>query len=134
MVPPYPLVTATKPVLVLHDELSVSGGDAFPMVMQSGGFKTFGARTGGLGGSVEAVLTLPHSAARLSLTRGLFAAHNPAGGGEPVTRLIENNGITPDYPHAVTVADMRAGYVGYVDAFSDVVVNLAEERAPRQAQ
>ncbi len=126
MVPPYPLVVATKPVLVLHDELSVSGGDAFPMVMQSGGFKTFGARTGGLGGSVEPVLTLPHSAARLNLTRGLFAAHNPGVGGEVVTHLVENNGVAPDYPHAVTVADMRAGYVGYVTAFSNVVVNLSE--------
>ncbi len=125
MVPPYPLVAATKPVLVLHDELSVSGGDAFPMVMQAGGFKTFGARTGGLGGSVEAVLTLPHSAARLSLTRGLFAAHDPSGGAEAITHLIENNGVTPSYPHAMTVADMRAGYVGYVMAFSDVAVNLS---------
>jgi hypothetical protein len=123
MLTPYPLAHWSGPLLVLHDELSGSGGDAFPLLLQNGGAaKTFGATTSGLGGSVQPMATLAHSGGTLNVTRGLFGAHNPQG---PVpTRLIENNGVVPDYPHTVTVADFRAGYVGFAKAFSDVAVTL----------
>jgi hypothetical protein len=117
---PNPLFQWKKPVLVLHDELSGSGGDAFPALLQGAGIKTFGARTMGLGGTVETVGNLPNSGAELKLTRGLNATFVPNG--QP--KLIENIGVTPDFAYAHTVADFRAGYPAYVKAFSDVVIGL----------
>lgn len=119
---PHPQVQWNKPVLVLHDELSGSGGDVFPALLQAGHVaKTFGARTMGLGGTVEPVITLPYSNAVLHLTRGLMGPYNASG--DP--KLIENEGVTPDYPYSLTIADFRAGYVGYVKAFSDVATTLS---------
>jgi hypothetical protein len=121
MLAPHPKVQWNKPVLVLHDELSGSGGDVFPDLLQNGGVaKTFGARTMGLGGSVEPVITLPFSQAQLHLTRGLMGPYNPSG--DP--KLIENEGVTPNFPYSHTVADFRAGYVGYVKAFSQIASTL----------
>jgi hypothetical protein len=114
----------TRPVLVLTDELSASGGDFFPAIVQRNGIgKTFGARTTGAGGSVEEVLTLPHSQAKLRLTRGLAYVHRE-GQKVPSSELIENNGVAPDFPHAITLADFRAGFTGYVEAFSNVASAL----------
>lgn len=119
MLAPHPLVQWNKPVLVLHDELSGSAGDAFPALLQNGGVaKTFGAQTMGLGGTVESVLTLPYSRAELRLTRGLNAPFQPPGTSRPV-QLIENNGVTPNIPYTTTIADFRAGFVGFATAFSD---------------
>lgn len=118
--PPHPLVHWNKPLLVVHDEMSGSGGDVFPTLMKNGGYKTFGARTMGLGGNVEEVLVLPHSGGRLNLTRGLMG---PAAADGNV-QLIENNGATPTYPKAHTIADFRAGFVGYVGAFSEIVSSM----------
>jgi hypothetical protein len=125
MLAPHPLVQWRKPVLVLIDELAGSCADIVPMLLKDGGVaKTFGTRTMGLGGNVEEVLTLPFSRAKLSLTRGLFGSfkEDPAA-----IRLIENNGVTPDYPYAHTTADLRAGFVGYATAFSKVAATLTRE-------
>jgi hypothetical protein len=120
-IPPHPQVQWNKPVLVLHDELSGSGGDVFPDILQAGGAaKTFGARTMGLGGSVEPVLTLPYSQGVLNLTRGLMGPYN--GNADP--KLIENEGVTPDFPHTITVADFRAGFTDYVKHFTTVATGL----------
>jgi len=127
MLTPDPAVRWTKPVLVLHDELSGSSADIFPALLQAGGVaKTFGMRTNGLGGSVEEVLTLPFSRAKLFLTRGLFAPYQ-ADGTYDSADYIENNGVTPNFPYAHTLADFRAGFVKYVTAFSDVAVSLKRD-------
>ncbi len=125
---PHPLGHWQKPVLVLHDELSGSGGDAFPAILQDSGIKTFGARTMGLGGTVEPVAPLTNSGAQLSLTRGIFGIYK--ANGEP--RLIENLGVTPDYPYAHTVADFRAGFPAYFKAFSDIATAMTQPADPRQ--
>lgn len=36
--------------------------------------------------------------------------------------VVENVGIKPDVPYAHTVADFRAGYVGYFAAFNDEAI------------
>jgi hypothetical protein len=127
MLSPHPLVQWNKPILALHDELSGSGGDAFPAILQNAGVaKTFGARTMGLGGTVESVLTLPHSGAELHLTRGLNAPFHPADAPGGVA-LIENNGVTPNFPYAHTVADFRGGFVGFATAFSEIASTLTRE-------
>lgn len=119
---PHPLGHWQKPVLVLHDELSGSGGDAFPAILQESGIKTFGARTMGLGGTVEPVGQLSNSRSTLNLTRGLFGIYR----GAEKPRLIENNGVTPDYAYAHTVADFRSGFTAYMKAFSDIATSLEQ--------
>ena len=123
MLNPHPEVNWSKPLLVLHDELSGSCGDFFPDLLQNAGIKTFGARTMGLGGSVEQVATLPNSGALLSLTRGMGGPYNA----DPSQiKLIENEGVTPSIPQVVTKADFRAGFIGWVNAFSDAAVSLTK--------
>jgi hypothetical protein len=121
MLAPNPTVQWSKPVLILTDALSGSCADFFPALLQNGGVaKTFGARTMGLGGSVEDVLTQPFSRAVLSLTRGMSAPFHPNG----APKLIENSGVTPDFEHPVTLADFRAGFVDYATSFSHTAANL----------
>jgi hypothetical protein len=122
MLAAHPQVRWSKPVLVLTDELSGSGGDAFPMLLKNGGVaKTFGAKTMGLGGNVEEVLTLPFSGAKLRLTRGMFGTWKANPSDIP---LIENNGVTPTYPYDHTAADFRAGFVDFAKSFSQVAATL----------
>jgi hypothetical protein len=122
MLAPHPLVQWNKPVLVLTDELAGSCADIVPLLIKHGGIgKTFGARTMGLGGNVEPVLTQPFSRATLNMTRGLFGAYRDDPNDIP---LVENNGVVPDFAHAHTAADFRAGYVGYAKAFSEAAATL----------
>ena len=107
-----------KPMLVLIDELSMSCADAFPMLVKNNGVaKLFGSRTAGLGGNVEPMETLPYSGASLRLTRSLFTSYRDDGVYEPAV-LAENNGAEPDYPYDHSIEDFRAGYTGFVEAFS----------------
>jgi C-terminal processing protease CtpA/Prc len=114
-----------KPLLVLIDELSGSGGDAFPMLLKSNRLaRFFGERTMGLGGSVEPTVTLPNMQATLYLTRGLFTTYREDGQYTDAS-YIENSGVEPDLRYVLTVDDVRGGYVNYMTAFSDVIWNMA---------
>jgi len=114
--------TWQKPILVLADELAGSCGDIFPMLMQRGGTaKVFGQRTMGLGGNVESVVTLPNSQASVRLTRGLFVTYE-AGGEYTDSDIVENNGVTPDIPHKLSLIDFRRGFVDYMTKMSDAAV------------
>ena len=115
----------TKPILMLIDELSGSGGDLVPQLMKENKLaRLFGERTGGFGGNVEKVLVLPRSRAELSLTRGLFTIQSADGKYDLDNGMIENNGVQPDIHYQHTVKDVRAGYVDYVSAFSKAAVGL----------
>jgi C-terminal processing protease CtpA/Prc len=103
---------------MLTDELSGSCGDIVPMLTKANGFgRLFGATTGGWGGTVEEVLTLPASTGHLQLTRGLWMPFRPDGAYTD-SDIIENVGVSPDVPFTQTLADFRAGYVGYFEAFN----------------
>lgn len=121
---PHADYTWTKPVLLLANELAGSCGDIVPMLMQRNGLaKVFGERTMGLGGNVEDMPVLTNSRILMKMTRGLFTTYEPSGQYRAVD-FVENNGIAPDLPFRPTVADARAGFVGYVKAFSDVAAAL----------
>jgi C-terminal processing protease CtpA/Prc len=107
----------TKPILVLVDEMSGSGGDAFPAMMQGNGFaKLMGKRTMGAGGHVENFAPLIFSANTLRMTKSLF--YHPNG------KPIENNGVTPDFDYTTTRADFLYGYKEYQAAYLDVLAQL----------
>jgi C-terminal processing protease CtpA/Prc len=115
--------TWKKPVLVLIDELAGSCGDVFPMLLKANGAaKLFGKRTWGLGGNVEEFL-LTNSRAEVRITRGLFTTLSPDGNYTDAN-YAENNGVTPDIEYSHTLADFRAGFVGYVKSFSEAAVTL----------
>jgi C-terminal processing protease CtpA/Prc len=100
----------TKPVIVLTDEMSGSGGDGFPALMQGiGRAKIMGARTMGAGGHVEEFPALNCSGNKMRMTKSLFFHPN----GTP----IENNGVTPDYAYAPSVNDFMNGYLEYQKAY-----------------
>ena len=116
-----------KPVLVLVDELAGSCGDIFPMLMKHNGIaKLFGHRTMGLGGNVETVAQLRNSGAWLRLTRGLFTTYREDKTYEE-TGYAENNGVPVDHPYEHTIHDVRRGFTGYVQAFSDRAVAIISE-------
>ncbi len=108
----------TKPFMMLTDELSVSCADFVPLLVQANGLAPlFGQRTMGGGGNVEQVATLTNTQGQLSISRGLGTVYDPTGV-YPESRIIEDNGVTPDVSYSHTLADFRAGYLAYVTAFN----------------
>lgn len=96
----------TKPIVILTDLMSGSGGDAFPALMQGFGRATIlGTRTMGLGGYVRAMDKLTYSQIQSRMTHSLF--FHPNG------TAIENNGVTPDIEYRPTVNDFLNEYVDY---------------------
>jgi C-terminal processing protease CtpA/Prc len=92
-------------------------------MQRNGRAKIFGERTMGLGGSVEEMEALTNSRVAVRLTRGLLTGFEESGSYSPAN-FIENNGVTPDIARPLSVDDVRGGYVGYVQAFSDEAARL----------
>ncbi len=111
------LIRYTKPVVMLIDEMSGSGGDGFPGLMQGyGRAKLIGTRTMGAGGHVTENAPLNYSQITVSMTRSLFFRPD----GVP----IENNGAAPDYPYEITYDDFVGGYKGYRDFYTMKLLDL----------
>lgn len=109
----------TKAIVVLTDEISGSGGDAFPALMQ--GYERaqiIGTQTSGLGGSVAAIPNLPFSQIGVRLTQSLF--FHPNG------QAIENNGVLPDLPYTITPKDFLGGYVDYREFYTKKALELSK--------
>jgi C-terminal processing protease CtpA/Prc len=99
-------VRYTKPIIVTIDEMSGSGGDAFPAILQGiGRAKLLGTRTMGAGGHVVEQPALFFSRLGSRMTKSLF--YRPDG------VPVENNGAEPDYPYTITRDDFLYGYRGY---------------------
>ncbi len=113
------LIRYTKPVVMLIDEMSGSGGDGFPGLMQGyGRAKLIGTRTMGAGGHVTENEPLNYSQITVSMTRSLFFRPD----GVPV----ENNGAAPDYPYEITYDDFVGGYKGYREFYTARVLELVK--------
>jgi len=113
------LVRYTQPVIMLIDEMSASGGDAFPSMMQGyGRVKLLGTRTMGAGGHVSENPPLNYSQIEVSMTRSLFFRPD----GVPV----ENNGAVPDYKYEITVDDFVNGYKGYRQFYTEKLLGLVK--------
>lgn len=99
-------ITYTKPILMLIDELSGSGGDAFPSIMQGiGRAKLLGTRTMGAGGHVIELPPLNNSQILVRMTKSLF--YRPDG------VAVENNGANPDITYFPTQNDFVSEYQDY---------------------
>ncbi len=122
-------IVFTGPVLLLIDELAASCGDYFPAHLKDLGRATlFGATTLGAGGSIKRIdETIGYAEMRLSYTisMGVRTVQVPLADGT-TTPYIENMGISPDIPYALTIEDMMNGYTSYRDAALEAALALVE--------
>lgn len=91
-----------KPLLVLTDDVSASAADFFPAVLKSNGkAKIAGIRTVGAGGNVRDYGGTTYTEANVSVTESLMVTGPHSGrtatAPPPITSIIENNGVSPDY-------------------------------------
>lgn len=123
-----------KPVLVLINELDASSADIVPLLFKGNSrAKLFGERTMGAGGNVEDIsnsFSLPHTGMSLSLTRSLFTLFNKNGTYSD-DEIIENQGVTPDFPYTIKKKDIDDSFFSYFYAFSEAAVALTEEKKPQ---
>ncbi len=107
----------TKPIVMLIDEMSGSGGDAFPALMQGlGRAKLMGTRTMGAGGHVVATPDLFWSANKLNITKSLFYRMDG--------KEVENNGAEPDIAYTPTRDDFLYEYRSYQKRYLEELAKL----------
>ena len=117
----------TKPILMLTDEFSASGGDMLPAIFQSNNRgPIFGWRTMGAGGSVVSftgpAFTESVFRVTVSLMNRLQVINTPDF---PPAPYVENIGVRPDIPvDYMTRANLVSGGAPFVQAFVQAVENL----------
>lgn len=109
MIDSQPLVY-TKPLVVLADEFSASGGDMLPAIIQDNGRGLIvGMRTAGAGGNVVGGNAGPYSESSTSVTLGLMNRKDPVVTPDfPTAPYVEGIGVRPDVPlDLMTEANLR---------------------------
>lgn len=120
---PHPWVNFTKPLLILVNEMDFSSGDFFPAILQDNKRAViFGNRTAGAGGAVRTI-TFPNRLGIVNLKFTTSIAER--------TDLmpIENLGVIPDVPYALTHEDVFNKYQGYIKAVNHAVDDLFTEKS-----
>jgi hypothetical protein len=129
-----PVVTGAyaKPLMMLTDEFSASGGDMLPAIIQSNHRgPIFGWRTMGAGGSVVAFSgpAFTESVFRItvSLMNRLHVVNTPDF---PPAPYIENIGVRPDIAvDYMTRANLLSAGASFVQAFTQALENLVHPGA-----
>jgi hypothetical protein len=117
----------TKPILMLTDEFSASGGDMLPAIFQSNNRgRVFGWRTMGAGGSVVGysgpAFTESIFRITVSLMNRMHIVNTPDF---PPAPYIENIGVRPDIPYDyMTRANLMSAGAPFVQAFTQALENL----------
>lgn len=117
----------TKPILMLTDEFSASGGDMLPAIFQSNHRgPVFGWRTMGAGGSVVGfsgpAFTESIFRVTVSLMNRLHVVTTPDF---PPAPYIENIGVRPDIAvDYMTRANLMSAGAPFVQAFTQAIENL----------
>jgi C-terminal processing protease CtpA/Prc len=116
------IIAYTRPIMVLIDEFSASGGDAFAAVMQDNSRAAlFGYRTTGAGGNVTQWRAGSYSEAIVTLTESLMSRsfERPAKEGYPTSLYVENVGVHPDFEYDyMTQQNLFGNGKPFVDAFT----------------
>ncbi|MFN8847120.1 MAG: S41 family peptidase [Bdellovibrionales bacterium] len=110
----------TKPVFMLIDHFSFSGGDATPANLKDYGRVTLiGTRTAGAGGTVEG---FNHQILDFQFTYKLTTSlmYRPTA----EQKYVENFGVIPDYVVEPTLSDYLGGFKNYFRK----VIEIAEEK------
>lgn len=112
---PHPEIRYTKPIIILVNPLSFSGGDFLPAIFQDNRRALiFGSRTAGAGGHMTSTnFPSRFGIKSFSYTRSIAERldHTP----------IEGLGVTPDIPYSLTQEDLQYGYRGMVKAIQEAV-------------
>ncbi len=119
------MIALTKPVMVLIDELTASGGDAFAATIQDNSRGLlFGQRTMGAGGNVVGWEAGSYSLGFMTLTESLMNRKNPVHTLEyPEAPYVENIGVYPDFlVDYMTRDNLTQNGKPFVDAFVAAMV------------
>jgi hypothetical protein len=124
------ILAYTKPLIVLVDEMTASGGDAFAATIQDNGRGPLvGWRTMGAGGNVEAWQAGSYSLGVATVTESLMIRKNPIATPEyPTAPYVENIGVRPDIEVDYMTADnLNQRGKPFVDAFLAAIVAQVEK-------
>lgn len=116
----------TKPLMMLVDEFSASGGDAVPATIQDNRRgPIFGMRTMGAGGSVVTLGVGSYSEGSAGMTQTLMNRKYPIVTSEyPVAPYVENIGVRPDIEaDYMTRENLLNGGRAFVQAFTAAMVD-----------
>ena len=119
------IIAYTKPLIVLVDEMSASGGDAFAATIQDNARgPLLGWRTMGAGGNVEAWEAGTYSLGVTTVTESLMIRKNAVVTAEyPPAPYVENIGVRPDIEVDYMTADnLNQKGKPFVDAFVAAIV------------
>ena len=117
----------TKPLMMLTDEFSASGGDALPAIIQSNHRgPIFGWRTMGAGGSVVGYTGPAFTESFFRITVSLMNRGHVVNTPDfPPAPYVENIGVRPDMPlDYMTRANLMSGGVDFVNAFKTAITAL----------
>jgi C-terminal processing protease CtpA/Prc len=118
----------TKPILLLNDGYSASGGDFVPWILQANKRAVImGETSKGLGGPVyRSQSSMPGSEMTMRCTFGVCKTEN----GEP----LENIGVVPDIHRPLSLTDVRNGYRGYAYDVLQMALMVEAGASPEQLQ
>jgi hypothetical protein len=120
------VIAYTKPLIVLVDELSASGGDAFAASVQDNARGPLvGWRTMGAGGNVETWEAGSYSLGLATVTESLMnRGHDVVTSDYPAAPYVENIGVRPDVQiDYMTQDNLTTGGKAFVDAFIAAIVD-----------
>jgi hypothetical protein len=117
---PHPTVRYTKPLIILVNHLSFSGGDFLPAIFQDNKRAIIlGTQTAGAGGHMTST-SFPNRFGIKSFTYTRSIA-------ERLDKTpIEGSGVTPNIIYSLTQDDLQYNYRGYVHAIQKAVNKLLE--------
>ena len=118
-----------KPVLLLVDEMTASGGDMFAAIIQDNHRgPLLGMRTMGAGGSVTLFNCTAFTESICAITLSLMNRGVVISGTEyPPSPYIENVGVRPDIVvDYMTRANLMSAGASFVQAFTDAAVKLTQ--------
>jgi hypothetical protein len=121
------VIAYSKPILLLVDENTACGAEAFAAVFQDNRRgPVAGKRTQGVGGAIGGALGGFFSEATLSVTRTLFVREQP---GRRALTYIQNTGVTPDiFLDFMTRGNLTGDGRAFVEGFTRSMVSYL--RAP----
>jgi hypothetical protein len=122
----------SKPLLLLVDEMTASGGDMFAAILQDNHRgPLLGMRTMGAGGSVFQFHCTTFTESTCAITASLMNRGVVISGTEyPPSPYIENVGVRPDIVvDYMTRANLMSAGAPFVQAFTDAAVRLTQPAA-----